>query len=89
MKLRTAFVRMVMGMPRLRNKTDGYRLMGTYRAMKGHKGTGKSIIATARKMNTMVYEIFRTRKPFDQSRIIPEPEYPEMIKAARRYALAV
>jgi transposase len=89
LELRTAFVQMVMGMLRLRNKTAGYRLMGKYNVMKEHKGAGKSIIATARKMNTMVYAILKTRKPFDPSRMAPDPKYLEMSKAARRYALAV
>ena len=88
-ELRTAFVQMVMGMLRLRNKTAGYWLMSKYNVMKEHKGTGKSIIATARKMNTIVYAILRTRKPFDPSRMLPDPKYLEMSKAARRYAVAV
>lgn len=88
-ELRTAFVQMVMGMLRLQNKTDGYWVMSKYRAMKEHKGTGKSIIATARKMSTIVYAILKTRQPFDPLRMLPEPKYVEMSKVSRRYALAI
>jgi transposase len=88
-ELRTAFVQMVMGMLRLQNKTDGYRLMRRYQIMKEYKGTGKSIIATARKMNTMVYAILKTREPFDPSKMHPSSKYLEMSKTARHYALAV
>jgi len=88
-ELRTAFVQMVMGMVRLHSKTDGYWLMRKYQIMKEHKGTGKSIIATARKMNTIVYAILKTKKPFDPSRMLPDPKYLEMSKAAKRYALVV
>jgi hypothetical protein len=47
----TVFVQMVMGILRLQNKTAGYRLVYKYGNTKGNKGTGKSIIATARKMS--------------------------------------
>jgi hypothetical protein len=72
---------MVMGMLWLQDKTDGYWVMSKYRAIKEHKGTGKSIIATARKMSTIVYAILKTREPFDPSRMLPEPKYIEMSKA--------
>lgn len=88
-ELRTAFVQMVMGMLRLQNKTDGYRLMCKYRTMKENKGTGKSIIATARKMSTIVYVILKEKQPFDPSKMSPNPKYVEMSKVARHYALAV
>jgi len=88
-ELRTAFVQMVMGMLRLQNKTDGYRLMRKYRMMKECKGTGKSIIATARKMSSIVYAILKTRQPFDSLRMLPVPKDMEMSKDATRYALVV
>ncbi len=88
-ELRTAFVQMVMGMLRLRNKTDGYWLMYKYKAMKENKGTGKSVIATARKMSTIVYAILKKGEPFDPSKMLPDPKYVEMSKVARCYALAV
>ena len=87
-ELRTAFVRMVMGMLQLQNKTDGYRLMYRYRAMKKSRGTGKSIIATARKMSAIVYAILRRKQPFDPSKMTPDPRYLEMSAVARHYVLA-
>jgi transposase len=87
-ELRTAFVQMVMGMLRLQNKTDEYRLMDKYRSMKERKGTGKSIIATARRMSTIVYAILKQRQPFDPSKMTPDPKYVEMGEVARRYVLA-
>lgn len=87
LELRTAFVQIVMGMLRLKNKTGGYWLIHKYQIMKDHKGTGKSIIAMARKMNTIVYAILKTRKPFDPSRMQPDLKYMEMSRAAKHYAL--
>ena len=86
-ELRTAFVQMVMGMLRLQDKTSEYRLMYQYRTMKKNKGTGKSIIATARKMSAMVYAILKQRRPFDPLRMLPDPEHVEMREVARRYVL--
>ncbi len=86
-ELRTAFVQMVMGMLRLQDKTSGYRLMYQYRTMKKSKGTGKSIIATARKMSAMVYAILKQRQPFDPLRMLPDPKHVEMREVARRYVL--
>jgi transposase len=85
-ELRTAFVQMVMGMLRLQNKTYGYWLMRKYQIMKENKGAGKSIIALARKMSTMVYAILNTREPFDPLKM---NKYLEMSKAAIHYALAI
>jgi len=87
-ELRTAFVQMVMGMLRLQNKTDGYRLMYRYRTMKKSKGTGRSIIATARKMSAIVYAVLKTKQPFDPSKMLSDPKDVEMSKVARRYVLA-
>jgi len=36
-----------------------------YNEMKKHKGSGKSIIAAAGKMGTLVYTILKTGEPFD------------------------
>lgn len=68
-ELRTAFVQMVMGMVRYRKATGNYTVMTRYQDMKKHKGTGKSIIATARKMSTITYAILKSRKPFDPTQM--------------------
>lgn len=88
MELRTAFVQMVMGMVRLQDKTGGYHLMRRYRTMKECKGTGKSIIATARRMSAIVYVLLKQGQPFDPLKMLPNPKYVEMSEAARRYVLA-
>lgn len=64
-ELRTAFVQLVMGMLRMQSKTGCFRIMGRYRAMKMYKGSGISIIATARKMSTVVWTMLKNNKPFD------------------------
>lgn len=63
--LRTALVQMVLGMVRNQKRTGGYRLMQTYRAMKPHKGSGTTIIATARKLSKIVWHLLTNDEPFD------------------------
>jgi len=70
-ELRTAFVQVVMGMNRYRKETSNYRIMTRYQDMKKHKGTGKSIIATARKISTIIYAILKSREPFDPTKMAP------------------
>ena len=68
-ELRTAYVQVVMGMLRYRKVTGDYRVITKYEKMKKHKGTGKSIIATARKISTITYAILKSREPFDQTKM--------------------
>lgn len=70
-ELRTAFVQVVMGMNRYRKVTGSYRIMTRYQEMKKHKGTGKSIIATARKISTIIYAILKSQEPFDPAKMAP------------------
>ncbi len=81
-ELRTAFVQAVMGMIRLQKYTESYRIMSKYRKMKKYKGSGKSIIAAARKMSTIVYAILTTREPFDPIKMAFSKKYSEMQSAA-------
>lgn len=74
-ELRTAMVQAVMGMVRYQKVTGDYRIIESYRRMKQHKGSGKSIIATARKISTIVYTILKTRKPFDPQKMVPNKKY--------------
>ena len=67
--LRTALVQMVLGMVRNRRRTESYRLMVRYRAMKPHKGSGKTIIATARKLSKVVWYMIRRDESFDPLRM--------------------
>lgn len=68
-ELRTAFVQVVMGMLRYQKVTSSYRIMNRYQDMKKHKGTGKSIIATARKVSTITYALLKSREPFDPTKM--------------------
>lgn len=68
--LRTAYVQMVLGMVRLKKKTLSYRLMQRYRGLKMDKGSGKAIIATARKLSKVVWFMLMTGKEFDPSLMI-------------------
>jgi len=87
-ELRTALVQAVMGMVRYQKVTGEYRIIQSYRHMKQHKGSGKSIIATARKISTIVYTILKTRKPFDPQKMATNKKYEEMRSATRIYTLA-
>jgi hypothetical protein len=64
-ELRTALVQIVLGMRRLKRATLRWRLMMRYEYMKKHKGSGKSIIATARKVAEIVWNMLMNDKEFD------------------------
>ncbi len=68
-ELRTALVQLVMGMRRCRS-TVSWRLMERYTEMKRNKGSGKSIIATARKLSTIIWCMLSTGQEFDPSLMI-------------------
>ncbi len=68
-ELRTALVQVVLGMVRNKRTTGGYRIMGRYAAMKKEKGSGKAIIATARKLSKIVWYMLRNEAPFDPQRM--------------------
>jgi len=69
-------------------KTKGYRIMSKYQVMKGAKGSGQSIIATARKLSTIVCMNLKTRKTSDPLRMVPDKEYLTMQAAALSVAMA-
>jgi len=54
-----------MGLRRMKEKTLTWRLMQRYEAMKKSKGSGKSIIATARKMATIIWNMLTEDIEFD------------------------
>lgn len=64
-ELRTAFVQVVLGMRRAKKLTAELRLMERYERMKPHKGSGKTIIATARKVAVIVWHMLTEDEPFD------------------------
>jgi len=67
--LRTAFVQLVMGIRRC-TYTANWRIIERYEYMKQHKGSGKSIIATARKLATIVWYMLSSETPFDNTFMI-------------------
>ena len=64
-ELRTALVQIVMGLRRMKKKTFTWRLMQRYEAMKKSKGSGKSIIAAARKMAVIIWQMLTKDVEFD------------------------
>jgi len=52
--------------------------MTRYEEMKTHKGSGKSIIATARKLSTIIYMMLKNREPFDPLRMKHSQKYLSM-----------
>jgi len=69
-ELRTALVQVVMGLRRMKAKTVTWRLMQQYEAMKAAKGSGKSIIATARKMATIIWHMLTEDVAFDIGQMV-------------------
>lgn len=67
-ELRTAFVQLVLGMKRCRD-TKTWRMMQRYEYMKRNKGSGKSIVATARKLAEIVWALLTEEKDFDCGRM--------------------
>ena len=58
-ELRTALVQVVLGMVRLSRRTKTYQIMQRYAVLKQHKGSGKAIIATARKLSKILWYMLR------------------------------
>jgi len=67
-ELRTAFVQLVLGIRRC-GDTGKWRLMQRYEYMKRGKGSGKSIVAAARKMAELVWTLLTDRVDFDSRRM--------------------
>lgn len=66
-ELRTAIIQMVLGMIRCKDERNN-RVMKAYRNMKKNKGSGKALVATARKFTKIIWsmltndEFFKTEK---------------------------
>lgn len=67
-ELRTSFVQLVLGIRRCKD-TSEWRLMQRYEYMKKNKGSGKSIIATARKMAEIVWAMLSDKQDFNADRM--------------------
>jgi transposase len=83
-ELRTALVQIVLGMVRNKRQTLRYRLMSRYGAMKQHKGSGKTIIATARKLSKVLWYMLHNDQPFDPAKMID----PQLIEIADKMSNA-
>jgi transposase len=68
-ELRTALVQLVLGMRRSK-KTTSWRILERYCAMKKEKGSGKSIIATARKLSRIIWCMLSEDAAFDSSLMV-------------------
>jgi transposase len=64
-ELRTALVQVVLGMRRLKADTLDWRLMQRYEALKRRRGSGKSIIATARKLAVIIWHMLSKDEAFN------------------------
>ena len=68
-ELRTCFVQLVLGIRRCKDTSD-WRMMQRYEYMKTNKGSGKSIVAAARKMAEIVWAMLSDKKDFDVQKMI-------------------
>ena len=64
-ELRTAIVQVVMGIRRMKNKTSSWRIMEQHEVLKKHKIPGVAIIATARKIATIIWHMLSEDVAFD------------------------
>lgn len=63
-ELRTAYVQFVLGIRRCRDTSD-WRMMRRYEYIKKNKGSGKSIVAAARKMAEIVWALLTEKQDFN------------------------
>lgn len=68
-ELRTALVQVVLGMVRNKRHTASYRIMERYDRLKQAKGSGRSIIATARSLTEIIWHMLTESQPFDEARM--------------------
>lgn len=71
-ELRTAFVQAALGMIRLSKVTSEWRLIKDYQRMKSDKGSGRAIIALARKITRIVFVMLSKREEFNPELMIGE-----------------
>lgn len=63
-------VQVVMGMLRVQRRLPNVSLNIDYARMKKLKGSGKSIIAFARKLSRIIYVMLKTKTEFDVTKLI-------------------
>ena len=69
-ELRTAMVQVVLGMVRMRRRTGTYRIIERYDRLKRAKGSGRSIIATARALSGIIWRMLTDEIAFDAANMI-------------------
>ena len=69
-ELRTAIVQVVMGMRRMKAKTASWLLMRRHEVMKKVKIPGKAIIATARKIAVIIWNMLSEDAEFDTGKMV-------------------
>jgi len=69
-ELRTALVQVVMGLRRMKEKTLPLRLMQRYEVMKKNKGSGRAIIASARKMAVVIWHMLNEDVEFEIGKMV-------------------
>ena len=75
-ELRTAFVQAALGMVRLTKVTSEWRLIKDYHRKKDDKGSGRAIIALARKISRIVFVMLSKRETFNPDLMrIPEQNF--------------
>jgi transposase len=67
-ELRTAIIQMVIGMIRCKDEKDN-RLMTSYRNMKKNKGSGKAIVATARKLTKIIWTMLTNDEEYKKEKL--------------------
>ena len=80
-ELRTSFVQLVLGIRRCKD-TSEWRMMQRYEYMKKNKGSGKSIVATARKMAEIVWTMLSEKKDFDGKKMVGNYKRPNLVEQA-------
>jgi len=88
-ELRTALVQVVMGIRRMKSKTSSWRMMHRYEAMKKNKGSGQAIIATARKLATIIWQMLTDDVEFEMGLMVDQKlaKKSETIKPSTKLAV--
>lgn len=84
--LRTAIIQMVIGMIKVKSER-GNILMSRYEVLKKRKGSGKSIVATARKLTKIIWTLLQNDTKYDPLRM-KGTELLDITKQMREVALA-
>jgi len=82
-ELRTALVQVVMGLRRMKAKTFTWHMIKRYDFIKQSKGSGKAIIATARKIAVMIWHILTREEVFKLERMT-DPKLVKKSEAMRK-----